>query len=303
MSGIVSESDKGRLEALCQEVSDEEASGEDVSRLGRDKASGGKGQIRIGKSGEGIERVEARFLGRAFAPHRHDTYAIGLTIAGVQTFRYRGIERHCLAGECHILHPDELHDGAAGTEAGFGYRMIYIDPKLVQEALAGRPLPFVGSPIIDAERLPRGFASEAWDMQAEIDELSRTEIAAAAATLLVSASGELQAAQPSLAASRLSRIRDLIAATPTRRHSLDELERLSSLDRWTIARQFRALFGTSPSRFRTLRQLDLVRRSLAKGAALADAALEAGFADQSHMSRHFKRAYGLTPAAWIKALG
>jgi AraC-like DNA-binding protein len=163
-------------------------------------------------------------------------------------------------------------------------------------------LPFVASPIIDAARLPEAFASDAWDMQAEIDELARTEIAVATANLLISASGEPQTAQPSLAASRLSRIRDFIAATPTRRHSLDELERLCGLDRWTIARQFRALFGTSPSRFRTLRQLDLVRRSVAKGAALADAALAAGFADQSHMSRHFKRAYGLTPAAWVAAL-
>jgi AraC-like DNA-binding protein len=220
----------------------------------------------------------------------------------VQTFRYRGVERHCVAGECHILHPDELHDGAAGTEAGFGYRMIYIDPKLIQEALAGRPLPFVRSPVIDTARLPKGFASEAWDMEAEVDELARTEIAVAAANLLVEASGEAQSAEPSLTSPRLSRIRDVIAATPTRRHSLDELERLCGLDRWTIARQFRALFGTSPSRFRTLRQLDLVRRSLTTGVPLAEAALAGGFADQSHMSRHFKRAYGLTPAAWVAAL-
>jgi AraC-like DNA-binding protein len=84
---------------------------------------------------------------------------------------------------------------------------------------------------------------------------------------------------------------------------MDELERISGLDRWTLARQFRAAFGTSPSRFRTLRQLDCVRRSLRNGAALAQAAAEAGFADQSHMSRRFKSAYGLTPAAWAAASG
>ena len=81
-----------------------------------------------------------------------------------------------------------------------------------------------------------------------------------------------------------------------------ELERLSGLDRWTIARQFRVLFGTSPSRFRTLRQLDEVRRMLRSGTSLAMAAAEAGFADQAHMSRRFKRAYGLTPAIWAAAL-
>jgi AraC-like DNA-binding protein len=97
-------------------------------------------------------------------------------------------------------------------------------------------------------------------------------------------------------------VRALIAAHPARRHSIDELERAAGLDRWSLARQFRTAFGTSPSRFRTLRQLDQVRRSIERGSGLAEAALEAGFADQSHMSRQFKRAYGLTPARWAAAL-
>src|SRR5882724_11693186 len=80
------------------------------------------------------------------------------------------------------------------------------------------------------------------------------------------------------------------------------MERVADLDRWSLARQFRAAFGTSPSRFRTMRQLDLVRRLVKSGNSLADAALDAGFADQSHMSRQFKRAYGLTPARWRAAL-
>ena len=73
---------------------------------------------------------------------------------------------------------------------------------------------------------------------------------------------------------------------------------MAGLDRWTLARQFRAAFGTSPVRFRTMRRLDQVRRLLRGGAGPAEASLAAGFADQSHMSRHFKRAYGLTPARW-----
>jgi hypothetical protein len=46
----------------------------------------------------GIERREARFNGAAFTPHRHDTYAIGITLAGFQAFDYRGSSRRSLPG-------------------------------------------------------------------------------------------------------------------------------------------------------------------------------------------------------------
>jgi AraC-like DNA-binding protein len=100
----------------------------------------------------------------------------------------------------------------------------------------------------------------------------------------------------------LSRVRDVIAATPAERRSMDELERLAGLDRWTLARQFRAAFGTSPSRFRIMRQLGHVRRLLKDGTSLVEASIEAGFADQSHMSRRFKSAYGITPGDWVSAI-
>ena len=65
----------------------------------------------------------------------------------MQTFHYRGSRHICLPGQLHVLHPDEAHDGAAGTDGGFGYRILYIPPELVREALGGRALPFVGNPI------------------------------------------------------------------------------------------------------------------------------------------------------------
>src|SRR2546427_13198524 len=86
--------------------------------------------IRFGTSATGVERAEVYLSACAFEPHRHDTYAIGLTTAGVQIFRYRGSRRICLPGQLHVLHPDETHDGAAGTDAGFGYRILHIPPEL-----------------------------------------------------------------------------------------------------------------------------------------------------------------------------
>jgi AraC-like DNA-binding protein len=277
-----------RLEGLCAGPADD--------------GYGAGNRIRIGRGSTGIERLEARFVGQAFSPHRHDTYAIGITLSGVQTFRYRGTRRYCLPGQCHVLHPDEMHDGGAGTVKGFGYKIVYIDPSLVQQALGGKSLPFVSDPIVEKtvfqDVLPRAL----WRLEEPIDDVARIEIVTAVADLLARASGTDIKKQSSLRLESLLRVRDLIVANPATRHSIETLEGMSGLDRWALARQFRAAFGTCPSNFRTMRQLDEARRTIRGGLPLAEAALQAGFADQSHMSRMFKRAYGLTPAKWAAAL-
>ncbi len=281
------QADEGRLEGLCERFID--------------GALRAECRIKIGRGSDGIERLEAHFTGQAFSPHSHDTYAIGITLRGVQTFRYRGETRCCLPGQWHILHPDEIHDGGSGTEEGFGYRIIYIDPALIQEALGGLPLPFVPDPVVQQDALRADLAPWLWDIEDPIDDIRRTEMAVDTAEMLMALSARDRMQGP-LCLSSLLRVRDLIAANPAIRHSAAEFEKVSGLDRWTVARQFRAAFGTSPSRFRTMRQLDRARRMLTGGRPIAETALEAGFADQSHMSRLFKRAYGLTAARWTAAL-
>lgn len=260
-------------------------------------------RVVIGAGADGIERMAARLNGPAFAPHRHDTYAVGVTLAGVQSFRYRGATRHCLAGECHILHPDELHDGRAGTAAGFSYRILYLSPALIRAALgADRPLPFVPDPVSADRRLVGLVAAALRDLQAPTDPLAATELVARLADLLDALSPGPRGRTAALALDGLTRVRERLADAAGEVPSMAALERLAGLDRWTLARQFRLAFGTNPSRYRTQRRLERARQSIAAGAALADAAAAAGFADQSHLTRQFKQAYGLTPGGWRSAL-
>src|SRR5919108_6525775 len=118
------------------------------------------GWIASARPGDGVELFRAWFPGRAYARHRHDTYAVGLTEAGVQVFDYRGAARASIPGQVVVLHPDEAHDGRAGTREGFAYRIVYVEPALVGEALGvlrGRshPLPFVRDPVSRNPRLAR----------------------------------------------------------------------------------------------------------------------------------------------------
>ena len=255
--------------------------------------------IRFGPGAHGIERAEVYLSTCAFEPHRHDTYAIGITTDGVQTFHYRGSRHVCLPGQLHVLHPDEAHDGASGTHDGFGYRILYIPPELVREALAGRALPFVANPIQQLVPAARLIASLLDDIDEPINELSSAEIAVAVADGLGSLSGRRDPRRAAIDSVAVELVRDYLAAHAREQTPASILERIAGTDRFTIARHFRWAFGTSPDRYRTLRRLALARAAIESGQSLARAASEAGFADQSHMTRQFKRTYGLTPGRWM----
>lgn len=234
----------------------------------------------------------------AYEPHRHDSYAVGITTAGVQTFRYRGSRRVCLPGQLHVLHPDETHDGAAGTDDGFGYRILYLAPELVREALGGGALPFVADPVQTPLPATRRVASLLADIDEPISDLARAEIAATMADTLRSLGGRPGQRPVRIDLRAVGLARSYLAAHASEQTPASTLEAITGTDRFTLARHFRRAFGTSPDRYRTMRRLALARAAIENGLPLAQAAAHAGFADQSHMTRQFKRAYGLTPARW-----
>ena len=251
----------------------------------------------------GVELLEARFRGRGFAPHRHDTYGIAVTDLGVQTFDYRGAVERSLPGQVTVLHPDERHDGRAGTDGGFGYRIVYVAPALVSVALraiTGRetPLPFVRQPV----------ANDVWLAQAVNSAFSGTLEPLARDSLIVRVAEGLLGADPSLGRTgRLARVDTF--AVQRAREFLDaqqsivrssELERATGLTRYELARQFRAAYGTSPYRYSVLRRLDRAREALRGAQPLAQVALQTGFADQAHFTRAFGAAYGMPPGRYAR---
>jgi AraC-like DNA-binding protein len=250
----------------------------------------------------GFERIEAFFSGHAYDPHRHDTYAIGITLSGVQRFTYRGVRSDSRAGNIIVLHPDEVHDGRAGIEAGFRYRMLYLEPRWIAEALGARAgsLPFVPTPVSSDERLVKAAQHALGDLDRRPEDLDRDHmvLALADALLALDSSVRSRAATPTCRIA-VDRAREFLDAQFHRTVSSRELEALTGLDRYALTRHFQQRLGTSPYRYLTMRRLDHVRSMLALATcSLAECAAASGFADQSHMTRQFKKAYGMSPGKW-----
>ncbi|SDA54775.1 MULTISPECIES: AraC family transcriptional regulator [unclassified Janthinobacterium] len=247
---------------------------------------------------EGVERIEAWFHGNAYAMHRHDTYAIGRTLAGVQSFHYRRGKQNSLPGNTMVLHPDEAHDGQAGSEEGFQYRMIYVQPSLFQDVLGGQALPFLEGGVSSDARVAAATAALLQPVHHAIEALEQSDGLAELVRALAAVAGLPGRRQNGdfLAARRA---REYLHARHAQHVTLEQLEHATGRDRWSLSHDFRLFYGTSPYRYLTMRRLDAVRRMLIAGTPLADAAVGAGFADQSHMTRHFSKAYGLTPGRWL----
>ncbi|MGE7472167.1 AraC family transcriptional regulator [Bosea sp. NPDC003192] len=257
--------------------------------------------IRTAPDGEGIERIEAFFSGHAYDTHRHDTYAIGYTISGVQSFDYRGAQRDSTPGDLIVLHPDELHNGRAGIEDGFRYRMAYIEPGLIMAALAGRAsaMPFIGNVVCRDGSLMRALVGLLGDVEHGLEPLECDAAVGALAEALLKLDPSCSLTGADTPAMRAcERARDFLSESRDETIDSTMLEAVTGLDRYALARQFRRRYGTSPHHYLVMRRLERARLLIRQGEALAEAAAASGFADQSHMTRHFRKAYGQSPGRW-----
>lgn len=257
--------------------------------------------VKLASPSKKFERLEAFFTGHGYDPHRHDTYAIGRTLSGVQSFRYRGSLRHSLAGQTIVLHPDEIHDGEAGSVDGFHYRLIYIEPSIIQKVLGGQPLPFIKEGISSDPRLVTATESLLREMDDTLESLEEDDAIYDLAHTLSEVGGQTikrKAYDYHAAEHAREYINDVFTETVT----LENLSLITGRDRWSLSRDFRALYGTSPYRYVTMRRLEYCRRLMLTDKSLADIALIAGFADQSHMTRHFVKAFGISPGAWLRII-
>jgi len=81
----------------------------------------------------GLELYHAHISDYAFEPHTHEAFGIGTIETGAERFRYRGTQHLAAEKSVVTMNPDEIHTGESATEGGWRYRMVYIEPDLLEE--------------------------------------------------------------------------------------------------------------------------------------------------------------------------
>jgi AraC-like DNA-binding protein len=254
----------------------------------------------------GITMFRAEHFQQRFARHSHEEYALGVITSGVLGFQYRGEYVRAGAGEVNVVVPGEIHTGEPALGDDWGYRMFYIEPELMRD-IAGQlgrrdgHLPFFRAGVIKDPVLATTIVSLHMDLDA--GRASELEAQSKVTTLLaawVKRHGEVirRAPFPANHTPDVARVREFLDDCWQRKPALSELAALAQLSPYQLLRAFVRRYGLPPHAYMIQRQLREARRLLDAGSPIADVAHACGFADQSHLHRHFKRTWGVTPGQY-----
>ena len=243
----------------------------------------------------GLRLVRARAINNDFRRHSHRSILVGVVLRGQRRLLLEGGEL-CVAPGNGFLLPAGLPHRCAIDKA-HSYRVVVIDPGLWRSfATAPRQAQLLraGSPALLAAR--QLIASLRRDRQALAIE---SRLVALQQTLVP---GEDGVDESLPAPERLLRVRDWIDAHGSEAVRLTTLAQIAECSPGLINRLFRQHFGLPPYEYLVQLRLGQAARRLRESAqSLADIAYETGFADQSHLQRFFRRAYGTTPLAYRQA--
>lgn len=250
-----------------------------------------------------VEAMHAHFTGHVYHRHSHETYSFGVTEAGAQAFSCRRAKHVSGPGLVMAFNPDDPHDGHAGDSGGFTYRMIHIWPEYFA-GLTGGPLPLFRDPVIDDPKAARALLRLHAALTGGAPELVRSERLTGTARVLSRVSSSRASESPDVGRAAT---REIAARVKARIHeasadvSLDDLAVAAGCSRYAAYRSFSTVYGMPPSDYQRLLRLRTARRLLASGISPAAVAADAGFADQAHLTRWFRRCYGVTPGAYQSA--
>lgn len=254
-----------------------------------------------------LELLRATYITHAFAPHIHEGYAIGVIERGAETFAYRRATHIAPAGSLVVIQPGEIHTGQAVTAAGWSYRMLYPDAAHLRHAAsaladAPRDYPFFGAAVISDAHLAQQCVQLHVGLEAGMSVLERESHWLTFLGNLIArhadAQRSLAALQPKTDRVLLQRVIDYLETNYANNITLADLTSQVHLSPYHLLRIFKATFGLPPHAYLTQLRVYRAKRLLLAGLPIAAVALQVGFTDQSHLTRHFKRIVGVPPGQY-----
>ena len=241
-----------------------------------------------------------------YGRHAHSTFSIGAVTGGRSTYSNGDTLEHVHAGAVVIVNPEVVHACNPAADEAWAYRMFYLDADWLAKL-----------------QRAQGFGTQAGFVPFEQTLTWRADLFAGLNALyevLVNPGEDVlrkesavmqyfmalqQALNPAPRASappepnrRLARAAEFIDSNYRRALKLEEICAAADLSPSYLIRAFREQSGVTPHAYVVNRRIEFSRAQLRRGHAIADVAVEAGFADQAHLQRAFRQFVAATPGQY-----
>jgi AraC-like DNA-binding protein len=257
---------------------------------------------------EALPFIEARSVqdGRkvCYAKHWHETFSIGLICRGRCNYINGTRTAEAGAGTVVLMNPGDVHACNPVHGEPWSYRMLYIDVPWLCETQAAAGIN--SNPCFTPFSTIATTRPELYDglnrlfdtlIDPRIEHLEKQSAAVAFAGMIQLHLGTSRPAHHKNA-SRLTQAADFIRRNCTRSLRLEEICAEASLSPSHLIRAFKEAHGLTPHAYQLNCRIEFCRSQLRAGRSLAQVALAAGFSDQAHFQRSFKKFVAVTPGQY-----
>jgi AraC-like DNA-binding protein len=241
---------------------------------------------------ESPDLLRARASARHFDLHMHDTFSVVVLIAGSASLQSSRWSKRAQAGDVFFFNPFEVHSGGSLDQPA-RYEVLYPSRRFVLDCLS------VGEgkstfPLVRTDVLRRCVTTETF-----IDALSSTTSGAAPIETALRRLLRRCAFEPAgFAASGMTAVRAACQFIDERYMfalRTDMLARHVGLHKSHFIRIFHRATGIAPQTYVRQVRIARARDLICAGAELCEAAQSVGFCDQAHLTREFRKVYGIAP--------
>jgi AraC-like DNA-binding protein len=241
-----------------------------------------------------------------YAVEPRGEYVFGL-VARKPMLSRRGRERRLVKpGELVAWDPSRGHTGAAVDSEPWSARLMVVEvadlARLANDGESDLPASILfPEPIIRDPELARAFVQMHLALERTTTRLERDERLATWLRVVIERFSSARRRQSPLGYRDARALRiafDYLADRPERNVGLDELADAAGIGKFRLVRLFRERTGLPPHALHVAHRIRAARRLLEAGETIAATAAATGFADQSHLHRHFRRTLGLAPGAY-----
>lgn len=256
----------------------------------------------------GLSLLRADFTTHEYPPHTHDALVVAVTEQGGSIIKSRGQVEEARTSTLFVFNPVEPHAGWMGWSERWRYRSLYLT-QLALDRLATElgieQVPYFTHNDFGDRDLIEGFLAMHRVLEAGRDVFQERELLVGTFGTLFQRHGSvrnrIEAAPPDR--SLLERVKGRMRADCASDLRLEDLARDVGLTTFQIIGLFKRTTGLTPHAYLTQVRLGMACRRLRHSEAIAEVATQVGFYDQSALTKHFKRCYGITPLQFARAAG